>query len=130
MIYSCSKSGKFSEIWSRYICIFQKDYLSLPSPKQVDLDGTEWPGVQIDLLLCRGDHVIDVCEMKYCQSEFVLTEKYEQHLRERNATFAHFTKAKEALHTVLITTYGLKQNLYSGSINAVVTMENLFTPSS
>ena len=103
---------------------------SWSSPKQVDLDGTEWPGVQIDLLLCRGDHVIDVCEMKYCQSEFVLTEKYEQHLRERNATFAHFTKAKAALHTVLITTYGLKQNLYSGSIDAVVTMENLFTPSS
>lgn len=102
---------------------------SWSSPKQIDLNGTEWPGVQIDLLLCRGDHVIDVCEMKYCQSEFVLTEKYEQHLRERNATFAHFTKAKEALHTVLITTYGLKQNIYSGSIDAVVTMEDLFTPS-
>ena len=99
---------------------------SWASPKQVDKDGTEWPGVQIDLLLCRGDHVIDVCEMKYCQSEFVLTDKYEKHLRERNATFAHFTKAKEALHTVLITTYGLKQNQYSSSVDAVVTMEDLF----
>lgn len=96
-------------------------------PKQVDKDGTEWSGVQIDLLLCRGDHVINVCEMKYCQSEFVLTEKYEQHIRERNATFAHFTKAKEALHTVLVTTYGLKQNQYSGCIYAVVTMEDLFS---
>ena len=103
---------------------------SWASPKQVDKDGTEWPGVQIDLLLCRGDHVIDVCEMKYCQSEFVLTDKYEKHLRERNATFAHFTKTKEALHTVLITTYGLKQNQYSSSFDAVVTMEDLFaTPS-
>ena len=99
---------------------------SWASPKQTDNDGTEWPGVQIDLLLCRGDHVIDVCEMKYCQSEYVLTDKYEKHLRERNATFAHFTKAKEALHTVLITTYGLKQNQYSSSIDAVVTMEDLF----
>jgi len=99
---------------------------SWSSPKQVDTDGTEWPGAQIDLLLCRGDHVIDVCEMKYCQSEYVLTEKYEQLLRERNATFVHFTKAKEALHIVLITTYGLKQNKYSGSIDAIVTMEDLF----
>ena len=65
--------------------------------------------------------------MKYCQSEFVLTEKYEQHIRERNATFAHFTKAKEALHTVLVTTYGLKQNQYSSGIYAVVTMEDLFS---
>ena len=99
---------------------------SWSSAKQVDKDGTEWPGVQIDLLLCRGDHVIDVCEMKYCQSEFVLTEKYEQQLRERNAAFAHLTKAKEALHTVLITTYGLKKNLYSGSIDATVTMDDLY----
>ena len=103
---------------------------SWSSPKQTDKDGTEWPGVQIDLLLCRGDHIVDVCEMKYCQSEFVLTEKSEQHLRERNATFAHFTRAKEALHTVLVTTYGLKQNQYSGSIDAVVTMDDLFTSSS
>lgn len=97
--------------------------------RQVDKDGTEWPGIQIDLLLCRGDNVIDVCEMKYCQSEYVLTEKYEQHLRERNATFVHFTKAKEALHTVLITTYGLKRNVYSGYIDATVTMDDLFMPS-
>lgn len=102
---------------------------SWSSPKQVDKDGTEWPGVQIDLLLCRSDHVIDVCEMKYCQTEFVLTEKYEQHIRERHATFAHLTKAKEALHAVLITTYGIKQNLYSNSIDAVVTMEDLFASS-
>ena len=100
---------------------------SWSSAKQVDEDGTEWPGMQIDLLLCRGDHVIDVCEMKYCQSEFVLTGKYEEHLRERNAVFAHFTKVKDALHTVLITTYGLKQNLYSGSIDAIVTMEDLYS---
>lgn len=99
---------------------------SWSSVKQVDKDNTEWPGVQIDLLLCRGDHIIDVCEIKYCQTEFVLTEKYEQHIRERNTTFKHFTKAKEALHTVLITTYGLKQNMYSDSIKAVVTMDNLF----
>ena len=99
---------------------------SWSSPKQVDKDGTEWPGVQIDLLLCRGDHVIDICEMKYCESDFVVTGEYEAHLRERTNTFVHFTKAKEAIHTVLVTTYGLKENLYSGSIDATVTMDDLF----
>lgn len=100
---------------------------SWASPKQTDIDGTEWPGVQIDLLLCRADHVIDVCEMKYCQSEFVVSGSYEENLRQRNATFAHFTKTKDALHTVLITTYGLKRNLYSDTIYATVTMDGLFT---
>ncbi len=96
------------------------------SPKQTDKDGTEWPGVQIDLLLCRDDHIIDVCEMKYCQTEFVVTGKYAEQLRERNAVFTHFTKAKDAIHTVLVTTYGLKQNIHSDSINNVVTMDDLF----
>lgn len=99
---------------------------SWSSPKQTDSDGTEWPGVQIDLLLCRGDHVINVCEMKYCQSEFVVSGEYSEKLRQRNSTFAHFTKTKDALHTVLITTYGLSSNLHSGSIYSTVTMDELF----
>ena len=99
---------------------------SWSSPSQVDQDGTEWPGVQIDLLLCRADHVIDVCEMKYCQSEFTLTKEYEKQLRERNDTFVHHTKTRDAIHTVLVTTYGLKDNMYSGSIYATVTMDDLF----
>ena len=96
------------------------------SPRQTDKDGTVWPGVQIDLLLCRGDHVIDVCEMKYSKTEFVITGNYAEHLRERNATFAHHTKTRDAIHTVLVTTYGLKHNLYSDSVYATVTMNDLF----
>ena len=99
---------------------------SWSSPKQTDNDGTEWPGVQIDLLLCRGDHVIDICEMKYCQSEYVVSGEYAEKLRSRNATFAHLTKTKDALHTVLVTTYGLKDNLHAGSIYTTVTMNGLF----
>lgn len=102
---------------------------SWSSPKQTDSEGTEWPGVQIDLMLCRGDWVIDVCEMKYCQSEYVISGDYAEKLRQRNATFAHFTQAKDALHTVLVTTYGLKQNLHSDSIYATVTMNELFAES-
>lgn len=99
---------------------------SWSSPKQTDNDGTEWPGVQIDLLLCRSDHVINICEMKYCQSEYVVGGDYAEKLRRRNATFVHLTKTKDALHTILVTTYGLKGNLHSGSIYATVTMDGLF----
>ena len=99
---------------------------SWSSPKQTDTDGTEWPGVQIDLLLCRGDHVIDICEMKYCQSEYVVSGEYAEKLRRRNATFAYLTKTKDALHTVLVTTYGLKDNLHAGCIYTTITMDGLF----
>lgn len=94
--------------------------------RHTDKDGTEWPGAQIDLLLCRGDHIIDVCEMKYCQSLFILSGEYEKKIRERNEAFAHFTKTNDAIHTILVTTYGLKENKYSGSFYATVTMDDLF----
>ena len=61
-----------------------------------------------------------------CQSEFTLTKDYEKQLRERNDTFVHHTKTRDAIHTVLVTTYGLKENMYSGSIYATVTMDDLF----
>ena len=70
--------------------------------------------------------MIDVCEMKYCQSEFVLTREYDEHLRERNNTFVHLSKTKDAIHNILVTTYGLKPNAYSDRFYATVTMDDLF----
>lgn len=98
-------------------------------PKQIDKDGTEWSGTQIDLLLCRGDHVIDLCEMKYSKSEYIVTAEYENHLRNRTDTFAHFTKAKDALHNILVTTYGIRENIHTGIFNSTVTMDALFEAS-
>lgn len=96
------------------------------SPQHIDKDGNEWSGVQIDLLLCRGDHVIDICEMKYSQSLFTVSREYDEHLRERKSAFIHLTKTRDAIHTVLVTTYGLKQNMYSGNFQATITMDDLF----
>ena len=96
------------------------------SPRQTDADGTEWNGAQIDLILVRGDHVSTLCEMKYSRSEFVVTRDYEERIRERNATFVHFTKTRDAIQTVLVTTYGLKSNQYSGVFYDTVTMDDLF----
>ncbi|MCR5454935.1 MAG: hypothetical protein K6F33_08125 [Bacteroidales bacterium] len=94
--------------------------------KQTDADGTEWDGAQIDLLLCRADSVIDVCEIKYSKSLYTVTAAYDEKIRERNSTFEHFTKTKDALHNVLITTYGVKRNMYSDTFNNVVTADDLF----
>ena len=94
--------------------------------KQTDADGAEWDGAQIDLLLCRADSVVDVCEMKYCKSLYTVTAAYDEKIRERNSTFEHFTKTKDALHNVLITTYGIKRNMYADTFNNVVTADDLF----
>jgi len=95
------------------------------SQKHVDSNGTQWPGCQIDLLICRADHVIDICEMKYCLSDFTVTKDYDDHIRKRTETFLHLTKTRDAVNHVLVTTYGLKENAYSGRFSSVVTMDDL-----
>ncbi len=64
--------------------------------------------------------------MKYCKSLYTVTAAYDEKIRERNGTFEHVTKTKDALHNVLITTYGVKRNMYSDTFNNVVTADDLF----
>lgn len=91
-----------------------------------DSDGTQWKGGQIDMLIDRKDQVINICEMKYSVNEYVITEEYEKRLRDRQALFAKVTKTKKALQHTFITTYGIRQNLYSGIVQSEVTMDDLF----
>ena len=95
--------------------------------KKTDSDGTVWPGGQIDLLLCRGDQFTDICEMKYSQSLYTVTGDYAERIRERNDTFAHFTKTKDSIRNILITTYGLKENPHSDIFDDTVTIDDLFS---
>lgn len=92
----------------------------------VDKDGSEWKGGQIDMLIDRKDGVINICEMKFVSSEFEITEKYEEHLRERAALFQKVTKTRNALHHTFITTYGVRKNKYSGIVQNEVLMDDLF----
>ena len=78
------------------------------------------------MLIDRKDQVINVCEMKYSIDEYVITEEYEKKLRERASLFQHVTKTRKALQHTFITTYGVKQNLYSGIVQSEVTMDDLF----
>ena len=92
----------------------------------IDSDGTKWNGGQIDLLIDRNDDVINICEIKYCNDEFVISDEYEEKLRKRASLFKKVTKTKKALQHVFITTYGVKKNKHSGIMQAEVTMDDLF----
>ena len=91
-----------------------------------DKDGTEWKGGQIDMLIDRKDQVINICEMKYSVDEYTITEDYEKKLRQRASLFQHVTGTKKALQHTFITTYGIKQNLYSDIVQSEVRMDDLF----
>jgi len=85
------------------------------------------PNVQIDLIIERNDNVINLCEMKYSRGEYEIDAGYEKQLRRRAEVFRRETGTKAALHTTLVTTYGLVRNSYSESVQSTVTMEDLFS---
>ena len=83
-------------------------------------------GTQIDMLICRRDRVINICEMKYSSFEYEITPKYNRELRERVSTFRNVTKTRNALHLTMITPWGVKMNANSGVVTQNVMLEHLF----
>ncbi len=93
---------------------------------QSDVCGWKGEGGQIDLLIDRRDQTINLCEMKFSQGEFEITKQYDEHLRERTESFRIATKTRKALHQTFVTTYGVKQNMYSGIVQSEVRLDDLF----
>ena len=84
------------------------------------------PGAQIDLLIERRDNVINICEMKFSINEFVIDKKYDMTLRDKVESFIRTTGCKKTIQTTMITTYGVKEGKYSGTIRSQVTLDDLF----
>ncbi len=84
-------------------------------------------GVQIDLLIDRADQVVNLCEMKFYNTEFVLDKKYAMEIAQKVNIFSEATKTKKSVFVTFITTYGLKQNQYSKQfVQNDLTMDALF----
>ena len=84
-------------------------------------------GAQIDLLLDRKDFVINICEMKYAESEFVIEKGYAGELENKLNVFKLETGTKKSLFLTLVTTFGVKENDYfKRLVQNSVTMNALF----
>lgn len=69
-------------------------------------------GAQIDLVIDRRDECINLCEMKYSQSEFVIDNRYAEDLRRKRDVFREVTKTRKTLFLTLVTPYGVRDNEY------------------
>lgn len=83
-------------------------------------------GSQIDLLIVRKDQVINLCEMKYANSDFTITEKVDRSLRNKVSDLKTITGTKYAIYPTLVTTYGLVSNSYSLEMQSVIVLDDLF----
>ncbi|MBR4215949.1 MAG: AAA family ATPase [Bacteroidales bacterium] len=83
-------------------------------------------GAQIDMLINRADNMIDLCEMKFCATEFSISKDYDANLRHKLQTFLDHSQSKKSVNMVLITTYGLKHNMYFSRFQHTITLDDLF----
>lgn len=83
-------------------------------------------GSQIDLLIVRRDQIINLCEMKYANTNYVINKAFDESIRNKINDLQIVTNTKYAIHPTLITTYGVVSNQYSSIIQSVITLDDLF----
>ena len=84
------------------------------------------PGAQVDLLIDRRDGVVNVCEMKYSEREFVIDAACERSLRNKLSAFAEEAAPNKALHLTMVTMNGVAKNAHAGIAVNEITASDLF----
>jgi len=83
-------------------------------------------GSQIDLLIVRKDKVINLCEMKYSNTHYAISKSFAESLNRKISDFVAITNTRYAIHSVLVTTVGVLDNMYSGIVQNVIDLDDLF----
>lgn len=89
--------------------------------------GEDGKGAQIDLVIERGDNVVNLCEMKFTAGQFVVSAEYEQELLEKIDAYQRETGTDATILLTLITYCGVKRNSHSDCIQKELTADALFT---
>jgi hypothetical protein len=82
-------------------------------------------GAQIDLVIDRRDGIINLCEMKFSISPFIIDKKYDAELRNKIGAFKSETQTKKSLFLTMLTTFGMQVNTYSGNVQNDLKMDVL-----
>jgi len=85
-------------------------------------------GSQIDLVLDRNDHVINLLEMKYSDKPYMITKSVHEDLIRKRNDFLLATGTASAIHLTMVTPWGLVSNQYAKEIQSQVIGDQLFAP--
>lgn len=83
-------------------------------------------GAEIDLIIDRNDHAINVIEMKYTKGLFDIDKKYMSVLNNKIARLRDATKTTKSIFLTMITSEGLTDNAYSKEVDQSFDMNILF----
>lgn len=84
------------------------------------------PGAQIDMIIERADRIIHLCEMKFSEGTYNITNEYENKLRARRDLFKTKTKTRMSIVHTFVTTYGVGEGKHHSIVHSEVTMDDLF----
>ena len=64
--------------------------------------------------------------MKYSENDYIVNQAFVKDQRKKISDLITKTKTKYAIHSTLITTYGVVDNAYRNELQAIITSEDLF----
>jgi len=85
-------------------------------------------GAQVDIVIDRRDDTINLCECKYSNKPYTLTEQDILELERKKEVFLQEAKKRKSIHLTMITANGLAHNAYRNEIQAEITLDDLFIP--
>ena len=86
------------------------------------------PGAQIDIVIDRRDDTINLCECKFYNKPYVITDQDVADLERKKEVFLAETRTKKSIHLTMITATGLAHNANRNYIQSEVTLDDLFIP--
>ena len=84
---------------------------------------------QIDLVIDRDDRIINLCEIKFYNVPFTITQKVYNNIRSKLIQFKESTRTRKNVFIVMISTFGIVKNAYSTElVTSSITIDCLFEP--
>ena len=78
------------------------------------------------MLISRADKTVNICEMKYSQEEYSISEaEHSKMIRRRNA-YIEVMKFNGSVFLTMVTPHGVRRNAYWNDIQSEVTLDDLF----
>jgi len=89
--------------------------------------GSKEDGAQIDLIIDRFDKCMNVCEIKFSNEQYRINKNDAKNLANKLNVFELKTRTQKQLFLTLITTMGIKKNIWSEDlVDSEVTLSDLF----
>ena len=81
---------------------------------------------QIDIVIERADNITNLCELKYTDEPYIMTDEADKALINKRDTFKEMTETRQSLRLVLISAQGLSGTAHTDHIAEVITLDDLF----